>query len=422
MIEALTRPLLTALAGALAWAAVVLVGFSEGWARPPLTGSKAPSEFLAAARSYAEQAGFGNLALVLIEDGTVAAAHYASAGRPVGPDSLFQVASLSKWLSAVGVMALVEDGALELDAPVSNYLTRWALPPGPHDADGVTVRRLLSHTAGLDDGLGYAGFAAATDVQTLEASLTRAQDASPGARGAVRVAAEPGSGWAYSGGGYTLLQLLVEEVSGQTFNDFMKARVFLPAGMRATTFDHGEARATGLADNFDASGGSEPFRHYTSLAATSAYTSARDLVEFVRSQTPGQPEGSGRPLSLATLQEMRQPHAARLGEDIWGLGVMLYAPNGAGDFIIGHDGSNEPAINTAARLDPDTGDGIVVLETGGSLLATRLAGEWGFWKTGNVDTLMFSMGLGGALRLAAAGAGAMLLLGGVWAWLRWRRR
>ena len=139
-----------------------------------------------------------------------------------------------------------------------------------------------------------------------------------------------------------------------------------------------EARATGLADNFDASGGSEPFRHYTSLAATSAYTSARDLVEFVRSQTPGQPEGSGRPLSLATLQEMRQPHAARLGEDIWGLGVMLYAPNGAGDFIIGHDGSNEPAINTAARLDPDTGDGIVVLETGGSLLATRLAGEWVF--------------------------------------------
>ena len=116
---------------------------------------------------------------------------------------------------------------------------------------------------------------------------------------------------------------------------------------------------------------------------------------------------------------MRQPHASQMGADIWGLGTMLYAPNNAGDFIIGHDGNNEPAINTAARLDPATGDGIVILETGNDLLATRLASEWVFWKTGRVDSLAFAMGLSTWLLWAGAGSFSILLMGIA---LGWRRR
>ncbi len=418
----LVVPVLGTLAGMVLWVAAVLVGFSEGWGRTPLTSSDSPAAFMAAAKAYLKDERFGNLALVLVEEGRVAESHYASAGAAVGPDSVFQVASLSKWLSAVGVMALVQDGALELDAPVARYLTRWSLPPGPHDPAGVTVRRLLSHTAGLDDGLGYAGFDAAEDVQSLEASLTLARDASEGARGAVRVASEPGSAWAYSGGGYTLLQLLIEEVSGRSFSAYMRERVFGPIGMTRTTFDHAEASAAGLAENFDLRGGTAPFRHYTSLAATSAFTSAGDLVAFVGAQWPGGRGDAGRPLSVATLGEMRRPHAASLGVDTWGLGVMLYAPNGSGDYIVGHDGNDEPAINTAARLDPASGDAIIVLETGNPLLATRLAGEWVFWKTGNVDNLTFIIDLGGVLRLAAIGAGVILLAGMLLIWSRARRR
>ncbi len=86
---------------------------------------------------------------------------------------------------------------------------------------------------------------------------------------------------------------------------------------------------------------------------------------------------------------MRVPRGRELGADIWGLGTMLYAENGSGDFIIGHDGDNEPAINSAVEHRPATGDGIVILETGTPLLATEIAGEWVFWKTGKVDFLMF---------------------------------
>ena len=121
-------------------------------------------------------------------------------------------------------------------------------------------------------------------------------------------------------------------------------------------------------------------------------------------------------LTPATLEQMREPHAQSLGADIWGLGPMLFAANGKGGFIIGHDGDNEPAINTAVRLDPATGDGVIVLETGTPLLATTLGSEWVFWKTGNVDTLLFTMELDTFLNWLAIGALVIVVLGIVLSW------
>ncbi|MGJ8536761.1 MAG: serine hydrolase domain-containing protein [Parasphingopyxis sp.] len=400
----------------MAWAALILFGASEGWGREALTRSETPPAFVDAARAMIDAEHEGNLGLILIENGAVAESHFTSIGDPVGPDSLFQVASLSKWLTAWGVMTLVEDGAIDLDAPVSDYLTRWQLPPAAYDNDGVTVRRLLSHMAGLGDGLGYAGFDTDEEVQSLEDSLTHAADASPGTIASVRVSTPPGEAWNYSGGGYTLLQLVIEEVSGQSFNTYMRERIFEPLGMMRTTFDLDEARATGLAANYNAAGEAEPLRRYTSLAATSLHTSAGDLALFLQAQSPqSSPVGQGV-LAPETLRAMRVSHAREMGADIWGLGVMLYAPNNRGDFIVGHDGNNEPAINSAVRMDPETGDGIIVLETGSELLAPRVAGEWVFWKTGNVDNLLFVMELGNTIRTIVIGAFFILMAGLLWGW------
>ncbi|MEQ9002365.1 MAG: serine hydrolase domain-containing protein [Pseudomonadales bacterium] len=404
-----------ALAAMLAWAALVFIGASEGWGRKPITSSASPEAFMVEAQQIVETRSIGNLALILIEGGRVFDSLYASSGAAVGPDTRFQVASLSKWISAWGVMTLVEDGAIDLDAPVSRYLTRWQLPPSQHGNDGVTVRRLLSHTAGLGDGLGYSGFDAVEQVQSLEESLTQALDASPGAMGAVRVTSEPGKSWNYSGGGYTLLQLLIEEASGLPFEDFMQTRVLVPLGMHSSTFDFDQAQAGDLAANYRPDGQTEPLKRYTSLAATSLFTTPQDLARFVEAQVPGLAAPRGGVLQPETLELMRTPHASELGADIWGLGVMLYAPHNQGDFIIGHDGSNEPAINTAVRVDPTTGDGIIVIETGSPLLATSLAGEWTFWKTGNVDSLAFAMALDRTLRTAGSGVlviGLLALLAG----------
>lgn len=415
--------LLAGLLAATVTGAVILFGAVEGWGRTRLAPAGETGQFAASVAARLDKESVGNAAFILVDDGMPVSEHFVSRGAPVDRDTQFQVASLSKWATAWGVMALVEQGRIDLDAPVSRYLTRWQLPASAFDNDKVTVRRLLSHTAGLTDGLGYAGFEPGVPVQSLEASLTRAADASPGADGSVRVGQEPGNGFEYSGGGYTLLQLLIEEVSGEPFNDFMTQTVFMPLGMSRSTYVLDEA-AVNVAILHDTDGSPATHFRFTSLAATSLYTSAGDMTRFIAAHLPGrngEPVGRGV-LSAETLSTMRQPHASEMGADIWGLGVMLYAPNNAGDFIIGHDGDNEPAINTAVRLDPATGDGIVLLETGNKLLATELAGEWVFWTSGKVDFLTVTMEFGKTLRWVAIGAGIAFLSAFLLIWWLARRR
>lgn len=406
-----------------AWAALVLVGTLSGWGRQTLAPRGDVRAFMSAATQQIDADSRGNVAFALIEDGRLYDEHFSSIGRPVDRDTLFQVASLSKWITAWGVMTLVESGRIDLDAPISQYLTRWTLPPSEFDNDGVTVRRLLSHTAGLTDGLGYAGFAPGAEIQTLEQSLTRASDASPGADGAARVGAAPGGEWNYSGGGYTLLQLIIEEASGESFNAYMQRAVLQPLGMSRSSFELPEGGGDNIAEFFDADGSRATHYQFTAKAAASLYTSTADLTRFIQAHVAG-PNGEqpGRGvLRPETLVEMRRPHAFQYGAEIWGLGVVLYAPSNAGDFIVGHDGSNAPAINTAARFDPATGDGIVVLETGNPRLATELAGDWVFWRTGNVDLFDVMMAVPRALLIFAVGF-MVILVAGIFAAWRFRRR
>lgn len=380
---------LAAIALLIGWTALIGLGVLEGWSRRPLAPRGDASAFVAAAQARIEQGNVGNAAFVLLDDGRVVAEHFVSAGEPVDRDTLFQVASLSKWVTAWGVMRLADEGRIDLDAPISTYLRRWRLPDGAFDETQVTARRLLSHTAGLTDGLGYGGFAPGEPVQALEDSLTQASDASPDADGRVRVGAAPGEAFLYSGGGYALLQLVIEEVSGEPFNDYMQHAVLSPLGMTRSTFVLPEG-ATNVAQSFDEQGEEEVLNNFSVPAAASLYTSAADLTRFLQANVAG--ADGARPgrdvLASLTLEEMRRPHAYQYGAEIWGLGTILYAPNNAGGFVVGHDGANTPAINTSARIDPASGDGIVVLETGDTRLATDIAGEWVFWNTGSVDLFM----------------------------------
>jgi len=139
------------LAGLVGWAAFVFVATVHDWWRTPIAPHGDGHAFAAAARVLVDERLRGNLAMAVIDRGQVVGHHYASvdAAEPIGPDSVFQVASVSKWVTAWGVLSLVDRGRVDLDAPVEHYLTRWRLPPSDFDHEGVTVRRLLSHSAGL---------------------------------------------------------------------------------------------------------------------------------------------------------------------------------------------------------------------------------------------------------------------------------
>lgn len=421
-MKAVFRVGLVTLALLVLWAVVVFVGTSEGWWKQTLATRGNTAAFMDAAVKLVDASNKGNAVFAVIDDGSVHGVHSVSVGEAVDVNTVFQTASLSKWITAWGVMALVQAGKLDLDAPVSSYLKRWTLPEGKFDNNKVTVRRLLSHTAGLTDGLGYAGFAPNEVVQSLEDSLKGPADVSPGANGTIEVGYEPGSEWRYSGGGYAILQLLIEEVSGESFEGFMQRAIFRPLGMVRSSYSWTPAEGSRLATFYDAN--SKPATHYrfSAVAATSLYTTVSDLTRFVQAHLPGkngEPIGRGV-LSPATINEMWRPHASKFGEDIWGLGTILYASNNEGGFVVGHDGNNEPAINTAARFNPATGNGIVILENGKPLLATRLASEWVFWETGNVDFLAFTIAIPGMLRLIGFGSLVIVLVVPTIAW--WIRR
>ncbi len=414
--------LVTLLLGVL-WVLVVFFGTSEGWWTRPLAPRGDTDAFVDAAVKLVDSSNKGNAVFALLDSGSVYAVHARSVGNPVDDDTVFQTASLSKWITAWGVMALVEQGKLDLDAPVSSYITRWTLPPSKFDNSQVTVRRLLSHTAGLTDGLGYAGFAPNATVPSLEETL-RAADADDGVNGTIAVGYEPGSEWRYSGGGYAILQLVIEEVSGESFEAYMQRVVLKPLGMLRTTFSWAPGEGSRLATFYDVDSKPTPHFRYSVAAAASLYTSVADLTRFVQANVPGpkgEPTGRGV-LTQATIDEMRRPHATKFSEDIWGLGTSLYASNSAGGFIVGHDGNRRsPALNSSARLNPATGNGIVMLETGTPLLATRLAGEWVFWETGRVDFLAFAMAAPGMLRTMGLGCLVIVLAVPAIAWSRRRK-
>lgn len=203
-MKAVFRIGLAILALLVLWAFVAFVGISEGWWKQALASRGDIAGFMDAATKLVDSENTGNAVLAIIDRGSVHRVHAVCVGEAVDVDTVFQVASVSKWVTAWGVMALVKEGKLDLDAPVGTYLTRWALPESKFDNDKVTLRRLLSHTAGLTDGLGYAGFAPGQPVQSLEESLRRPADVSPGHSGVIEVGYDPGSKWQYSGGGACL--------------------------------------------------------------------------------------------------------------------------------------------------------------------------------------------------------------------------
>lgn len=389
----------------IAWVAFILYGTLNAWWHQPITKNKDTESFINAVNESFEREFVGNFAMAIMKDGKIQKEIFHSHKKPVNRNTIFQVSSLSKFVTAVGVMKLVELEKINLDSSISHYIKRWQLPPSEFDNEQVTVRRLLSHTAGLTDELGYSGFKDKQSVQTLEESLTKASDADEGISGEVKVGMEPNSQWKYSGGGYTLLQLLVEETSGQHFNDFMTINLFNPLNMNSSSYLLADTLQNRLCEFYNTDKSPAPHLYYTSLAATSLYTSLADLELFFQlffNGQNGEPIGKGI-LKPETLKAMRAAHWDIMGEKIFGLGCMLYIDIENNEDIFGHDGKSNPPINTAIRINPVTGDGIIVLETGSPNMATKIASDWVYLKTGKADTLLFLMLVNKMIKFMAIG-------------------
>ena len=342
----------------------------------------------------------GTAALVLIEDGRVVHRFFSD---EVDENTLFATASFSKWITALAVMSLVEQGEIDLDMPVANYLTRWQLPDSEYDNDAVTIRRLLSHTAGLTDGLGFGDYLSNEPLPSLEQELSNPR-ASAGREVKITVGREPGGEFLYSGGGYLLLQLLVEEVSAVEFTDYVSQAVLDPMAMDRSTYEF-LGDQINASPSFNIDGSLAPTYQYASAAATAFASSAADLSNLVVTLL----NGKRFPLQQGVVASMREPHGFMLGSGIWGLGTMLYVQTHNGDFVFGHDGANDPAINTSVRINPETLDGFVMLVSGHPSLASAIGSEWVLWQTGYPDFLSTERALGSAVLPTLMGSTVIFL-------------
>jgi CubicO group peptidase (beta-lactamase class C family) len=171
-----------------------------------------------------------SVGISVIDDGKIA---WTAIVGDQAPGALFQAASLSKFVTAIAVMRLVQEGRLDLDLGVSAYLTSWRLPERSQaENGGVTLRRLLSMTAGISVP-GYLGYLPGAPLPTLGEIL----NGSPPANSQpVTVMTPSGTAYAYSGGGYEIVEAVIQDVTGEPFATAMKTLVLEPAGMTNSLF------------------------------------------------------------------------------------------------------------------------------------------------------------------------------------------
>src|SRR5687768_17684755 len=153
----------------------------------------------------------------------------------VEPDTLFQAASISKPVAAMAVLKAVQDGKFTLDQDVNTILTSWKVPSSEHTArQPVTLRGLLSHTSGTDDGFGFPGYHPDAPVPTLVQILNGEK---PSNVGPVLIGRPPLTAFKYSGGAVTLVQVLMTDALKRPFPDMMRDTVLAPLGMRDSGYE-----------------------------------------------------------------------------------------------------------------------------------------------------------------------------------------
>lgn len=281
---------------------------------------------------------------------------------PISKETLFNMASISKTLTAWGIMNLVEKGLIDLESPVNRYLKRWQIKSEEYDTDSVTIKRLLSHTAGIYVGWG-AGYNKNDSLPTILEALNGENDSGK----PVDISYPPGSQSKYSAYGYAILQLLVEDVSGMSFNEYMKTQIFDPLSMKSSNFDdpilHIPGKSIAQAYEWD----SNPFdtERFANLAAGGMLSNLSDMTQFLIADM-GLVENSV--LSIPSINSMHVPiHPSKY----FGMGHIIVNDNGVQ--LIGHNG-----INIGWRVDFEIfdkgGDAMLIMTNSdnGNYLADEL--------------------------------------------------
>jgi CubicO group peptidase (beta-lactamase class C family) len=269
------------------------------------------------------------LSLAVVRDGKVVKARsYGLASlelnRPVSRETVFEIGSLTKQFTAAAVLMLVEEGKVALDAPLSTYL--GGVPPS---WGGVTIRHLLTHSSGIPDYLGMPGFADISFPGLSHREIAQVFFEKLSSQFA------PGATWAYSNTGYLLLGNVIEAASSRAYFDFLRERIFVPLGMRATRpstpVDVIPNRASGY-EWRDGAFENRPALTENAYAAGAIVSTVGDLVKWDAALS------RGRLLTEASRRAMWTAHPVALGVPPFDYGFGWFLDTVHGGSVILHSG------------------------------------------------------------------------------------
>ena len=298
------------------------------------------------------------LSVAVIEDFKIAwAKGYGTmgpgSGAPVTTKTLFQAGSISKPVAATGALYLVEHGKLSLDEDVNVKLKTWKVPENEFTKDQkVTLRRLMSHTGGLTVH-GFPGYDVDDKIPTLMQIFNGEK---PANTSPIRVDVVPGTLERYSGGGVTIEQQLMMDVTGKPFPELMRETVLDKIGMTGSSYEQPLPAARAAMTAIGTYGDGKPvhgkWHIYPEMAAAGLWTTPTDLAKFAIEIANSRHGKSNRVLSQKMTEEMLTPVM-----DGAGLGFFVEKQN-PGQF--GHNGADE-GFQALLTMNSETGKGVAIM-------------------------------------------------------------
>ncbi len=277
---------------------------------------------------------------------------------PATEHTMYSLASISKPITATGLMILVERGFVDLDAPANDYLGPAKIDGRAWDASRATVRRVASHTAGLP--LHYQFF--------YEDEPYRRPHMDETIRRYANLVTAPDERWNYSNLGYGILDYIIERASGQSYPDFMRDEVFRPLGLTRTSVDIGPGLEDFTATRYATDQSPIPFYDFDHPGGSAVFSSAHDLVRFGMFHLGRDLPEQRRIISDASIEAMRQPIRESAPTDAYGLGwVMRDLPGG---LRLQRHGGGMGGVRTELAIAPEENAAVVVLSNS----ATPLTG------------------------------------------------
>jgi CubicO group peptidase (beta-lactamase class C family) len=324
----------------------------------------------------ARRHGLGGIAVAVVAKGERPAIEClglaCADGRSVVADTVFRIASISKTLTAIGVMQLRDEGLLGLDDPVNKHLKAFRVEPPP-GAPEVTFRHLLTHTAGIGE-LPRIGDVTSRAAWGSGRPYAPASDLAALYRGVLRTEVPAGSKWAYANHGFAVLGQLVEDIAGGPFAEHMREHVLQPLGMANTDYVRSERVSDALATGYHwMFGRFRPLKDYdlTLLGPGSVLSSVNDMARYAEWLLSGGAGQHGDVLAPTTLREMLSAQFAVDPRVHTKMGLAFFLDQLGSHPVAGHDG-NVPGFASGLLIAPDDGVGVVVLTNTSSLIGAHV--------------------------------------------------